>query len=86
MNFAIPRNNTSEMLLYIWKIIDLPYILYDDLVFRISFDLYLDPPEKAKIFINKIVIIARAGCKFNLGGISRKNEITSKFYDNSLEE
>ncbi len=55
MNFAIPRNNISEMLLYIWKIINLPYILYNDLLFRISFDLYLDPPEKAKTFINKCI-------------------------------
>jgi hypothetical protein len=55
MNFAIPRNNTSEMLLYIWKIIDLPYILYNDLLFRISFDLYLDPPEKAKNFIERCI-------------------------------
>jgi hypothetical protein len=55
MNFAIPRNNTSEMLLYIWKIIDLPYILYNDLLFRISFELYLDPPQKAKNFIDKCI-------------------------------
>ncbi len=55
MNFAIPRSSNSEMLLYIWKIIDLPYIFYNDLLFRISFDLYLDPPEKAKIFINKCI-------------------------------
>ncbi len=53
MNFAIPRINISEMLLYIWKIIDLPFILHNDLLFRISFDLFLDPPEKAKIFINR---------------------------------
>ncbi|MFW9969147.1 MAG: hypothetical protein ACFFDF_03025 [Candidatus Odinarchaeota archaeon] len=55
MNFAIPRKNISEMLLYIWKIIDLPSISYNDLLFRISFDLFLEPPEKAKIFINKCV-------------------------------
>ncbi|MFW9820332.1 MAG: hypothetical protein ACFFE5_12045 [Candidatus Thorarchaeota archaeon] len=55
MNFAIPRSNTSEMLLYIWKIIDLPYVLYNDLLFRISFDLYLYTPEEAKTFINKCI-------------------------------
>jgi hypothetical protein len=55
MNFTIPRNTNSEMLLYIWKIIDLPFILYNDLLFRISFELYLDPPEKAKLFIKKCI-------------------------------
>ena len=55
MNFAIPRNNTSEMLIYIWKILDLPSILYNDLLFRISFDLFLESPEKAKDFINRCI-------------------------------
>jgi hypothetical protein len=55
MNFAIPRKNTSEMLLYIWKIIDLPFISYQDLLYRFSFDLFLDPPEKGKLFINKCI-------------------------------
>ena len=52
MNFAIPRKNISEMLLYIWKIIDLPFIVHKDLLYRISFDLFLLPPEEAKDFIN----------------------------------
>jgi len=52
MNFAIPRKNISEMLLYIWKIIDLPFILHKDLLYRISFDLFLLPPEEAKTFIS----------------------------------
>ena len=55
MNFAIPRINSSEMLLYIWKIIDIPFILHKDLIIRISFDLFLDPPEKVKKFINKCI-------------------------------
>ncbi len=55
MNFAIPRNNTSEMLLYIWKIINLPFISYKDLLFRLSFELFLDPPEKIKKFIDKCI-------------------------------
>ncbi len=55
MNFAVPRTNTSEMLLYIWKIIDLPFILHKDLLYRISFDLFLDPPEKVEKFINKCI-------------------------------
>lgn len=55
MNFAIPRKNNSEMLLHIWKIIDLPFIIYDDLFYRITFDLFIFPPEKAKIFINNCI-------------------------------
>ncbi|MFX1388806.1 MAG: DUF2240 family protein [Promethearchaeota archaeon] len=55
MNFAIPRNNKSEMLLYIWKIIDLPYISQNELVFKISFDLFLFHPEKAKEFITNCI-------------------------------
>jgi len=38
MNFAIPRNNNSETLLYIWKIIDLPSISQKDLLYKISFE------------------------------------------------
>ena len=52
MTFAIPRKNISEMLLYIWKIIDLPFILHKDLLYRISFDLFLFPPKEAKTFIS----------------------------------
>lgn len=55
MNFAIPRKNNSEMLLYIWKIIDLPFIAYNDLFYRITFDLFIYPPEKAKDFINNCI-------------------------------
>ena len=61
MNFSIPRNNFREMLLYIWKIIDLPYIPLNDLIYRISFELFLFAPNKAKSFIenciaNKLII------------------------------
>ncbi|MFX0038950.1 MAG: hypothetical protein ACFFAB_06395 [Candidatus Heimdallarchaeota archaeon] len=55
MNLAIPRDNPSEMLLYIWKIIDLPFILRKDLLYRLSFELFLDPPEKVQKFINKCI-------------------------------
>ncbi|MFX1568707.1 MAG: hypothetical protein ACFFCV_10110 [Promethearchaeota archaeon] len=49
------------MLLYIWKIIDLPYISLSDLAYRISFELFLLTPNKAKSFIkdcitNKFII------------------------------
>ncbi|TFF96491.1 MAG: hypothetical protein EU544_00530 [Promethearchaeota archaeon] len=52
MNFAIPRNKPKDYLLYIWKILDLPSISFEDLVYRISFNLFLDKHEEAKTFIN----------------------------------
>ena len=35
MNLAVPRNNASEVILHIWKIIDLPNISKKDLVYKI---------------------------------------------------
>lgn len=55
MNFAIPRNNISELILYIWKIIDLPTISAHDLIFKISFDLFLESPENANIIVQKAI-------------------------------
>lgn len=55
MNFSIPRNNNSEMTLYIWKIIDLPYITPNELIYKLSFDLFLFSPKEAKIFIKKAI-------------------------------
>jgi uncharacterized Zn finger protein len=51
MNFAIPRDKPAELILYLWKIIDLPEISMDDLLFKISFDLFLLSPQKARDFI-----------------------------------
>ncbi|MHA2390942.1 MAG: hypothetical protein ACXAEX_03145 [Promethearchaeota archaeon] len=53
MNFAIPRNNQSELLLYYWKIIDLPSISFHDLMYNISFKLFSLPPDEANFFIKK---------------------------------
>ncbi|MEJ2252139.1 MAG: hypothetical protein P8Y97_21065 [Candidatus Lokiarchaeota archaeon] len=53
MNFNPPKKSATELLLYIWKIIDLPEISFEDLVYRISFDLYIVPPEKARKFIER---------------------------------
>lgn len=55
MNFAIPRKNSTEMLLYIWKIIDLPSISLNDLLYKISFDLFLLPPDKSTDFIDTCI-------------------------------
>ncbi|MEJ2280059.1 MAG: DUF2240 family protein, partial [Candidatus Lokiarchaeota archaeon] len=55
MNFKPPKKSATELLLYIWKIIDLPEISFEDLVYRISFDLYIVPPEKARKFIERAI-------------------------------
>jgi len=55
MNFAIPRKNSTEMLLYIWKIIYLPSISLIDLLYKISFDLFLLPPDKSTDFIDTCI-------------------------------
>lgn len=55
MNFAIPRNNLSELVLYIWKIIDLPYISLKELIYTISFELFILSPQKAKEFIQNSI-------------------------------
>ena len=52
MNFAIPRGITSDMVLHIWKIIALPSIEQDDLLHKISFELFLFSPKEAKEFVN----------------------------------
>jgi uncharacterized Zn finger protein len=53
MNLKIPRENKSEFLLYTWKIIDLPEITFQDLLYTISFELFLMTPEKTVNFIKK---------------------------------
>lgn len=55
MNFAIPRKNNAEMLLYIWKIIGLPLISLNDLLYKISFELFLLPPVEATDFISNCI-------------------------------
>ena len=41
------------MTLYIWKIIELPFISLSDLTYKLSFELYLFSPKDAKEFIKK---------------------------------
>jgi len=43
------------MTLYIWKIIELPFISLSDLIYKLSFELYLFSPKDAKEFIKKAV-------------------------------
>ena len=58
------------MTLYIWKIIELPYVSLIDLVYKISFELFLFSPEEAKKFIDKAIhkgyLIVGTGNKLNL--------------------
>jgi len=51
MDLAIPRESNTEFLLYLWKIIDLPDITRNNLLYKISYDLAVIPPDKANIFI-----------------------------------
>ncbi|MFW9950451.1 MAG: hypothetical protein ACFFKA_10055 [Candidatus Thorarchaeota archaeon] len=55
MNFAIPREDLSEMVLYIWKIIGYPQIPLDDIIFKICFELLLFSPYDAKKFVESAV-------------------------------
>ena len=43
------------MTLYIWKIIELPYISKSDLIYKISFEIFLFSPNDAAEFIKKSV-------------------------------
>jgi len=55
MRFNIPRNNLDEMVIYIWKIVDLPYILYDDLLFNVIFEYFIFTPDEASLFIDDVL-------------------------------
>ncbi len=55
MNFAIPRKSETDFLLYIWKIMGLPIISKNDLIYEISFKLFFDSPEKANLFVDKSI-------------------------------
>ncbi|TFG03855.1 MAG: hypothetical protein EU542_00605 [Promethearchaeota archaeon] len=55
MRFNIPRNNLDEMVIYIWKIIDLPYILYNDLLFNVIFEYFIFTPDEASLFIDDVL-------------------------------
>jgi len=55
MNFAIPRNDDVDLILYIWKIIDLPSISYNNLLYKISFETFISPPDKTILFLDKMI-------------------------------
>ena len=55
MIFKIPYNDDSELLLYIWKVIDLPNISMNELLYKISFELFLLSPEEALEFLQRSI-------------------------------
>ena len=52
MKFSIPRDNPDNLLIYIWKIVDLPYIYYDDLLYKLIFEYFIFTPDEASSFID----------------------------------
>ncbi|MFX0031189.1 MAG: hypothetical protein ACFE8E_01140 [Candidatus Hodarchaeota archaeon] len=55
MSFPIPRQKVSEMVLYIWKILNFPYISFNDLLYKLSFELFLYSPNEAERFISNAI-------------------------------
>jgi hypothetical protein len=52
MKISVPRNNPEDMILYTWKIIDLPSISYEDLLYKVIFEYYIFNPKDASLFID----------------------------------
>ncbi len=92
MNLEIPRNNRSELIFFLWKIIDLPQISLNNLLYKISFELFLFPPEEATKFVdtcieNELIIVNKKGdlslsnslkTKLKVWQKSRRDEIKQK--------
>jgi len=55
MNLKIPKKDPSELMLYLWKIIDLPKISEKDLLYLISFEFLLVSPEQGLKLIQNCV-------------------------------
>ncbi len=68
MNLKIPKKDPSELMLYLWKIIDLPKISEKDLLYLISFEFFLVSPEQGLKLIQN----------------SLKNNILIKNSDNTI--
>jgi hypothetical protein len=52
MKITVPRDNPDDMILYTWKIIDLPYISYEDLLYKVIFEYFIFDPKEASLFID----------------------------------
>lgn len=55
MSFSIPRQKLSDMVLHIWKIINLPCISFNDLLYKITFELFFYNPKEAEKFITNAI-------------------------------
>jgi hypothetical protein len=77
MNLAIPREDNTELLLYIWKIIDLPYITLNNLLYKISYELFLVPPNKAIMFVENC-LKSKLLTKDDNGMLSLSNSLNKK--------
>ena len=77
MNLAMPHTNAPELILYIWKIIDLPSISKIDLAYKISFEMCIMAPNKAEEFINRS-IDKRLLKKENKDSISLSQDLAQK--------
>jgi len=80
MKFSVPRDNPDEMLLYIWKIVDLPYIYYDDLIYKVVFEHFIFMPDEVISFIgdalNKKLLIQDKNTLLRLS-----NDLNQKFLE-----
>ncbi|MHA1293012.1 MAG: hypothetical protein ACTSQJ_10120 [Promethearchaeota archaeon] len=99
MDFSVPHKNASDLLLYIWKIIEIPSISINDLIFKISFEFFILPPNKAKNFVNlamknnlltrinnnNLVLSNNLINKFQEWQKNRKDEILKKLYSYQKE-
>lgn len=52
MKFSVPRDNPDSLLIYIWKIIDISHLYYDDLLYKLVFDYFLFRPDEASSFVD----------------------------------
>ncbi|MHA1670607.1 MAG: hypothetical protein ACTSV5_08505 [Promethearchaeota archaeon] len=92
MDLTIPRKNISDMVLYIWKIIGLASISLNELLYKLSFELFLYDPKEAKIFVDTAIsqkyLVLDEGInlklskdlnqKLKMWEIKRKEEISEK--------
>ncbi len=92
MDLTIPRKNLTELVLYIWKIIGLSLISLNDLLYRLSFELFLFDPKEAKKFVETAIsqnylildrddnlkLSTELNQELNMWQIKRKEEISER--------
>jgi hypothetical protein len=84
MDLKIPRKNLSEMVLYVWKIIGLPSISQEDLIYILSFDLFLYDFTSAKEFV-KLAIEKGLLLKTTQNILSLSNNLKTKLEEWQLK-